>query len=216
MKKILSFIICVLMVVSIGTLTSCKKKVNNETSWQVNVYGADEEEIITQQVGFSISSSKTIKEIWVKVDAIVGEEVKITYQRYTTGTTDAGTPSIKPTASGMATASITAKKVKTAKKETNGWINLTSVNGDWNQSTSKVLLSLTGNITIDEVTFFDKDGKRVEGITLDRANIVIEEENMPISNMVYTKAEIEAFAGYKYGLPTNLLNNQEAFDNKNK
>ena len=74
-------------------------------------------------------------------------------------------------------------------------------------------MSTTGNITIDEVVFVSEENKRLT-TNVDKANIVIEYNDGKTESKVFTKAQLEEIKDAKYGLPLNLVNNQESFDKK--
>lgn len=210
MKKIVSLILGVIMSVSISALTSCKK-VNTATSWQIVSYQSGSESM-TQQVGFNVTrSSKKIREIWMKIDKIELESVTITFERYTSSTTDSGTSTMKPVSGTSFSKVITSKQVKEAKKNANGWIKVNDEN--WDKDYTYVLMSTTGNITIDEVVFVSEENKRLT-TNVDKANIVIEYNDGKTESKVFTKAQLEEIKDAKYGLPLNLVNNQESFDKK--
>lgn len=202
------------MTISCASLIGCNK-LDTGKEWKVVSYDDGFGQTFDQRVCFDVSrNSKKIDYVWVKVSAIDNrvESVNIVLQRYSTDDTDAGTTQIKPTGTAV-THTVTQKQVKDAKKNTNGWIKLNAT--AWGHNSSYVLFSCKGNITLDEVVFVSEDNKRLNS-EIDYAEIVYENNEGKKLSKVFTQSELNEIKDAKYGLPTNLLNDQESFDNRNK
>lgn len=212
MKKLLSFVLCAVMLFSVCTLAGCDK---NEvgSDWKVVTYSINGgDDAITQKVGFSVTrNSVNIKEVWLNVKEIKGDSVKLSFQKYSTKTTDAGTSDFTVSGSmlGGGELTVTAKQVREANKNAKGWIKLNST--DWNQAYSNVIMQLTGNITIREIVFVDMNGKRLTA-AIDKAFVIIEKDGEIQKMKVYTSSELLAFGEVKNGIPNNLLDSQESFE----
>lgn len=215
MKKVLTLILCVIMVFSALCMSGCANNSVGE-AWDVKPYTFDGEngEAVAQRVGFSVTrKSANIAYVWINVESIKGSSVDVTFQKYTTVTSDGGKAEISPTAGtilGGNARIITAEQVREANSNSKGWIkvNVTA----WNQSYTSVLLSLDGNIKIREVVFVDMDGKRLDA-SIDKAYIVVETES-GISHKTFTSSQLSTITDAKYGLPTALVDSQESFDSK--
>ena len=188
-------------------------------AWEVKPYTFDGEngDAVAQRVGFSVTrKSANLAFVWINVESIKGSSVEITFQKYTTTTSDGGKAEISPTAGtvlGGASRTITAEQVREANSNSKGWIKVNAT--AWNQSYTSVLLSLDGNIVIREVVFVDMDGERLDA-TIDKAYIVVEFESGKIRHETFTSASLSTITDAKYGLPTALVDSQESFDLKDE
>ena len=212
MKKILSVILCVIMMLGVVSLTSCADKNAVGNAWKVNVYNSTE----TQKVGFTLSrNSVNVKEVWINVEKIEGNLVGITVQKYTAQSNSERDEYFSSTSTSTALAggeiSITAKMVKDANKQSKGWIKLNAE--AWDKNYNNVMLALKGNITIREIVFVDMNGKVITA-NVDRALVVVEYEDGQVRDQLWTKAQLEAITNSKYGVPTNLLDSQDSFNDK--
>ena len=219
MKKIFSLVLCLVMAFSICSLTACDSNPAGE-AWKVVSYAEDGVgDALTQKVGFTLTrSSKKIKDVWINVKEIKGETVSITLQKYTSTTTDAGTSDFNLTTGAdyilnRGAITITKQQVKDANSNSKGWIKLNT--SDWGKDYNNVVLMLTGNITIREIVFVGEDGKRIK-VALDKAFVFINTDGGVISK-VFTASELaDNYADVKGGIPNNIIDNQESFDNKDK
>lgn len=215
MKKVLTLILCVIMAFSALCMSGCANNAVGE-AWDVKPYTFDGEngEAVAQRVGFSVTrKSANIAYVWINVESIKGSSVDVTFQKYTTVTSDGGKAEISPTAGtilGGSARTITAEQVREANSNSKGWIKVNET--AWNQSYTSVLLSLDGNIKIREVVFVDMDGKRLDA-SIDKAYIVVETES-GISHKTFTSSQLSTITDAKYGLPTALVDSQESFDSK--
>lgn len=215
MKKVLTLILCVIMAFSALCMSGCANNSVGE-AWDVKPYTFDGEngEAVAQRVGFSVTrKSANIAYVWINVESIKGSSVDVTFQKYTTITSDGGKAEISPTAGtilGGNARTITAEQVREANSNSKGWIKVNET--AWNQSYTSVLLSLDGNIKIREVVFVDMDGKRLDA-SIDKAYIVVETES-GISHKTFTSSQLSTITDAKYGLPTALVDSQESFDSK--
>lgn len=215
MKKVLTLILCVIMAFSALCMSGCANNSVGE-AWDVKPYTFDGEngEAVAQRVGFSVTrKSANIAYVWINVESIKGSSVDVTFQKYTTVTSDGGKAEISPTAGtilGGNARTITAEQVREANSNSKGWIKVNET--AWNQSYTSVLLSLDGNIKIREVVFVDMDGKRLDA-SIDKAYIVVETES-GISHKTFTSSQLSTITDAKYGLPTALVDSQESFDSK--
>lgn len=215
MKKVLTLILCVIMAFSALCMSGCANNSVGE-AWDVKPYTFDGEngEATAQRVGFSVTrKSANIAYVWINVESIKGSSVDVTFQKYTTITSDGGKAEISPTAGtilGGSARTITAEQVREANSNSKGWIKVNET--AWNQSYTSVLLSLDGNIKIREVVFVDMDGKRLDA-SIDKAYIVVETES-GISHKTFTSSQLSTITDAKYGLPTALVDSQESFDSK--
>lgn len=215
MKKVLTLILCVIMAFSALCMSGCANNSVGE-AWDVKPYTFDGEngEAVAQRVGFSVTrKSANIAYVWINVESIKGSSVDVTFQKYTTVTSDGGKAEISPTAGtilGGNARTITAEQVREANSNSKGWIKVNET--AWNQSYTSVLLSLDGNIKIREVVFVDMDGKRLDA-SIDKAYIVVETET-GISHKTFTSSQLSTITDAKYGLPTALVDSQESFDSK--
>ena len=215
MKKVLTLILCVIMAFSALCMSGCANNSVGE-AWDVKPYTFDGEngEAVAQRVGFSVTrKSANIAYVWINVESIKGSSVDVTFQKYTTITSDGGKAEISPTAGtilGGSARTITAEQVREANSNSKGWIKVNET--AWNQSYTSVLLSLDGNIKIREVVFVDMDGKRLDA-SIDKAYIVVETES-GISHKTFTSSQLSPITDAKYGLPTALVDSQESFDSK--
>lgn len=215
MKKVLTLILCVIMAFSALCMSGCANNSVGE-AWDVKPYTFDGEngEAVAQRVGFSVTrKSANIAYVWINVESIKGSSVDVTFQKYTTITSDGGKAEISPTAGtilGGSARTITAEQVREANSNSKGWIKVNET--AWNQSYTSVLLSLDGNIKIREVVFVDMDGKRLDA-SIDKAYIVVETES-GISHKTFTSSQLSTITDAKYGLPTALVDSQESFDSK--
>ena len=215
MKKVLTLILCVIMAFSALCMSGCANNSVGE-AWDVKPYTFDGEngEAVAQRVGFSVTrKSANIAYVWINVESIKGSSVDVTFQKYTTITSDGGKAEISPTAGtilGGSARTITAEQVREANSNSKGWIKVNET--AWNQSYTSVLMSLDGNIKIREVVFVDMDGKRLDA-SIDKAYIVVETES-GISHKTFTSSQLSTITDAKYGLPTALVDSQESFDSK--
>lgn len=215
MKKVLTLILCVIMAFSALCMSGCANNSVGE-AWDVKPYTFDGEngEAVAQRVGFSVTrKSANIAYVWINVESIKGSSVDVTFQKYTTITSDGGKAEISPTAGtilGGNARTITAEQVREANSNSKGWIKVNET--AWNQSYTSVLMSLDGNIKIREVVFVDMDGKRLDA-SIDKAYIVVETES-GISHKTFTSSQLSTITDAKYGLPTALVDSQESFDSK--
>lgn len=232
MKKFLSFILCMIMVVSALTLTGCKDKNAVGQEWQVKTYTTadieesleatqdDKKNVREQKVGFKVSrNSGKIKDVWFNVKEIKGENVSVTFSKYKTSEVNGVSSDLVADSYVLNDGPIviTASQVKEANKNAKGWIKLNTE--AWNLSYDTVLMTLTGNITLREIVFV---GSKDEVLTaeISKANVGIEytvgKKDKRYNEKEFTKAELEAYAETAiYGIPNFLLDNQEAFATRN-
>lgn len=217
MKKILSIILCLITAISVCTLVSCGDKNAVGEVWNVLPYTLDDGATATDQiVGFKLTrNSVNVKEVWINVKKITGETVDVTFQKYTTKTSDGGAAEITLTSGtvlGGSARTITSEEVKKANKDSKGWIKVNAK--DWNVSYNDVAMIVKGNIVIREVVFVNTKGEIITA-ALDKADVVIETGDR-IINKTFTKAELESFVDVENGLPTYLLDSQESFKDKDQ
>ena len=216
MKKFLSIILCLITAISVCTLVSCGDKNAVGEVWNVVPYTLDDGATATDQiVGFKLTrNSVNVKEVWINVKKITGETVDVTFQKYTTKSSDGGATEItlSGTVLGGSARTITAEEVKKANKDSKGWIKV-NVN-DWNVPYNDVAMIVKGNIVIREVVFVNTKGEIIT-TALDKADVVIETGDR-IINKTFTKAELESFVDVENGLPTYLLDSQESFKDKDQ
>ncbi len=217
MKKFLSVILCLIMAISVCTLVSCGNKNAVGEEWNVLPYTLDDGVTATDQiVGFKLTrNSINVKDVWINVKKITGETVDVTFQKYTTKTSDGGATEISlssGTVLGGSARTITSEEVKKANKESKGWIKVNA--SGWNVAYNEVAMIVKGNIVIREVVFVNDKGEIIS-TAIDRADVVIETSDRLI-NKTFSKAELEAFENIKNGLPTYLLDSQDSFKTKDE
>ena len=217
MKKIFSFILCVIMVCSAFALTGCKDKNAVGKAWQVKEYVTTE--VVVQKVGFTVSrNSSSIKDVWINIQEIEGENVQFTFSKYKSKTDK--TSDLEPDGSYMGGSAnaivISAQQVKDANKNAKGWIKVNSA--DWNLASDKVLMTVKGKVTIREIVFVNMKGERVSA-SINKAFVVVEtgkKKDRVITLKEFTALELEAYVETAVcGIPNFLLDNQEAFDTRN-
>ena len=219
MKRIFSLVLCLVMAFAICSLSGCDKNPAGE-AWKVVNYAEDGiGDALTQKVGFTLTrSGKKIKDVWLNVKEIKGEAVSITLQKYTSTTTDGGTSDFNLTTGSdyilnKGAISITKQQVKDANKNAKGWIKLNT--SDWGKDFNNVVLMLTGDITIREIAFVGEDGKLIS-TALDKAFVFINTEDGIVSK-VFTASDLsQNYADVKEGIPNNLLDAQDSFNQKDK
>lgn len=186
-----------LAAISACALIGCKNKSAKFTSsWEVRVYKDVEGNADTQYVDFSVTrNGKKIKTIWMNVAKVSSDEAKIDFSSTSGG-------SKRQTA-------VSKSDVKSAKND-GGWIKIVD---DWNFDLSTVRMSLTGNITINEIVFVSEEDKKLSA-SISKAYIYYVDKDGKIqgSQEPYTKSELEAITDSKTGMPSNLLDEQDKFD----
>ena len=226
MKKFLSFILCMIMVVSALTLTGCKDKKAVGEEWQVKTYMVGED-VVEQKVGFKVSrNSGKIKDLLLNVKEIKGENVKITVSKYKTAELNGVSSDLVVDGTPLNDGDIviTASQVKEANKTSKGWIKLNSA--DWNLSSDTVLVTFQmdkdkeNKITLREIVFVGSKGE-VLTAEISKANVVVEYSASKKEKQTllkeFTKAELLNYAETAVcGIPNFLLDNQEAFATKDE
>ena len=218
MKKLFGLILCIVMAFSAFAMSGCADNSVGE-AWNVKPYTFDGEngEAVLQRVGFSITrQSANLAFVWINVESIKGSSVEVTFQKYTTVTSDGGKAEISPTSGtivGGSARTITSEQVSEANSNSKGWIKVNAT--AWNQSYTSVVMSVAGNIVIREVVFVDMDGKRLS-VSIDKAYIVVEYESGKLRHETFTASSLSTITDAKYGLPTALVDSQESFDTKDE
>ena len=219
MKKFLSFMMCVIMVFSALTLTGCKDKNAVGQEWEAKTYATDAGVAVDYKVGFKVTrESSKIKEVWLNVKEIKGENVRFSFAKYKSGELDGESTDllIDGNLLNNGPTIITSAQVKEANKTAKGWIKLNAT--DWNLSYDSVLMSMPGNVTLREIVFVGTNGK-VLSTEIYKAYMTLEYkvDKRKTDHRIkeFTAAELLTYAETTvYGIPQFLLDNQEAFASK--
>ncbi len=223
MRKILSFILCVIMTVSVLTLTGCKDKNAVGLEWQVKNYTTtvgSEAGAVVQKVGFKVTRGGTnIKDVWVNVREIEGENAKFTFCKYKTYTSNDITSDLYVDGNLLngGPVVVTAQQVKDANKTAKGWIKINTES--WAFNNDNVMMSIPSGVTLREIVFVGENDK-VLTAEIYRAYVVVEvkvdRKEVKTYLKEFTKAELLTYAGTAVcGIPNFLLDNQEAFATRN-
>ena len=217
MKKILSFIVCMIMIMSAFTLTGCKDKRAVGKEWEVKEY-VSAGYVTTQMVGFTVNrNGGKIKDVWINIREIKGENVKFHLCKYKSLQNEEIDTSLYKDGNVLNGGDIvvTAAQVKTANKQAKGWIKLNTSSWDFNYDS--VLLTVPNNVVLREIVFIGTNDQ-ILTTTINKAFVVVEYKVGKKKNDTktllreFTSAELLAYAETaKYGIPNFLLDNQQAF-----
>ena len=219
MKRFLSFILCVIMLASALTLTGCKDKNAVGEAWEIKAYVTDQTQSATvaQKVGFKVNrNSSSIKDVWINIQEIDGENIKLTFCKYKTNSEMSTELYENGSVMDNGPRVITAQQVKDANKSTKGWIKVNA--SDWNLSNDSVLMIIDGKAIIREIVFVNTKGERLSAsINKAYVAVVVKEKGQDKKTLLkeFSSSELEAYTETAvYGIPNFLLDNQEAFDSK--
>lgn len=214
MRKFLSFILCLITVFSVLSFAGCKDGNAVGKSWQIEVFGNDAQ-TITQKVGFKVTrNSSKIKDVWINVASVEGASATINFSKYQKNTETDDDIYSKGEALEGGDIVISAEQVKTANKTAKGWIKLNSK--DWELNSDNVLLTIKeGRLTIREVVFVSaKDAQLTAKVDVAYVVIKTDKKANPIVSQ-FTESDLTKYEETSiYGLPTFLLDDQEAFKNR--
>ena len=220
MRKIVSFILCVMMAVSALALTGCKDKRAVGQEWEVKQY-VSAGYVTTQTVGFTVNrNGSKIKDVWINIREIEGENVKFNFCKYKSLQNDEVDTNLYKDGYVLNGGDIvvTAQQVKDANKNANGWIKLNAASWDFNYDA--VLMTVTANVVLREIVFIGTNDKILSTV-INRAYVVVEnkvgksKKNTTTLLREFTASELSSYAETAiYGIPNFLLDNQDAFNSK--
>ena len=214
MRKILSFVLCLVMLCSVLSLAGCKDENAVGQSWKVVKIG-EEEQTYAQKVGFKVTRNSTsIGDVWLNVEKIEGTSATLQITKYqpNTETDDDIYDKGSPLDGGNIV--LSAKQVEDANKNSKGWIKLNTKS--WDLTSDNVLLTIVdGRLTIREIVFVNNKGVQLTAdINVAYVGIKTEKKGDPIIKQ-YTKAQLLEYAETSlYGIPNFLLDDQESFKTK--
>jgi hypothetical protein len=216
MRKILSFVVCMIMVMSAFTLTGCKDKRAVGKEWEVKEY-VTIGYVTTQMVGFTVNrNGGKIKDVWINIREIKGENVKFNFCKYKSLKNEEFDTDLYKDGYVLEGGDIvvTAAQVKAANKQSKGWIKLNTNSWDFNYDS--VLMTVPNNVVLREIVFIGTNDK-ILSTKINKAYVVVEnktgkgKETQTLLRE-FTSAELLAYAETaKYGIPNFLLDSQQAF-----
>ncbi len=217
MKKILSFVVCMIMIMSAFTLTGCKDKRAVGKEWEVKEY-VTAGYVQTQLVGFTVNrAGGRVKDVWINIREIKGENVKFNFCKYKSLQNDEVDTDLYKDGYVLEGGDIvvTAAQVKAANKQTKGWIKLNTKSWDFNYDS--VLMTVPSNVVLREIVFIGSNNQ-ILATTIKKAYVAVEYKVGKRKNDTqtllreFTSNELLAYAETaKYGIPNFLLDNQQAF-----
>ena len=195
-----------------------KRAVGKE--WEVKEYVSGGY-VTTQMVGFTVNrNGGKIKDVWINIREIKGENVKFNFCKYKSLQNDEIDTNLYKDGYvlGGGDIVVTAAQVKTANKQSKGWIKLNSTSWDFNYDS--VLMTVPNNVVIRELVFVGTNGK-VLTASISNAYVIVEyktgkgKKNTSTLLKEFTSAELLTYAETaKYGIPNFILDNQAAFNSK--